>query len=362
MGMTGAVASRQQSSVREFAAWDSRVRVQEAKAPGGTTAKVFTDVTVLGLKSENFGSNGKPRTYTKEAVQAAIPLYEGARVFMDHTPAWELPSINRLAGELSGVYWDEPSQMLRAKELRIEVTDRTAHALHLCEQKPHLVGLSHDVTLACPTDDDSQVVAIVYVRCVDLVPGGATTGGLYEQAGWNPDKIAAAMKAAAAGAPINGAPTGDTTMNEQETKQLQALEQRANKAEAEAAEAKQQLAAVSAKNIVATALEQAADLPEATRKNLRTVMEATSGLTAERAQEMVKGRREELSVLGLLKPAETAAAPVVTGAGAGEATKPVQEQATKEQVDGAAKMLREQAGRAAGLKGETLKHYVEQGR
>lgn len=372
-----AAVEQRQAMVREGAKWDQRVQVVEMKDASGKAATVFKDVTVLGLVSRNVGSNGKPRTYTKEAAQAAIPLYEGARVFLDHTPPWELPSINRLAGQLEGVYWDEASQMLRARELRIERTDRTAHALHLCEAHPGLVGLSHDVTVACPADDDSQVVAIVAVRCVDLVPGGATTGGLYEQHGapgvavpvqggtvtFTPHTVA--DRATATPAPGNAA-TLNTTMTEQETAALQAAQAEAAAAKTANAALQEQVNALKAQNTIAAAMEQAADLPEPTRKSLRATLEAMPGVTLERATEMVKVRRDELTTLGLIGKGKEPAAPAQTvtgaGAGAGTTTTAAQEQAQQAEAAAAIKQLRENAGRTAGLKGDALKAYTEQAR
>jgi hypothetical protein len=158
--------------LQEFCAWQERApRVDRAGA-------VLRGVKVLGLHSRN------GRRYLPEALAAAVPLYEGVRVNIDH-PEGSVPSarryrdrlgvLRRVRAEADGLYADlhyNPKHAL-AEQL-----------LWDAEHAPGNVGLSHHVQARASRREGELVVeAIVEVYGVDLVAEPATTNGLFEGAG-----------------------------------------------------------------------------------------------------------------------------------------------------------------------------------
>ena len=159
----------------EHSAWDEKLVVEESTQGD---AMVFREVAVLGLVSSNPSITGKPRQYSEEGVQRAIPLYENARVFLDHTGPAGSPSVDRLAGKLEGIYYDAPDRKLRARKLEVQLTDKTAHALRMMKSHPDLVGLSHDIS--GKESGEGVIEEITRVHSVDIVAAPATNTGLYE--------------------------------------------------------------------------------------------------------------------------------------------------------------------------------------
>jgi hypothetical protein len=143
-------------------------------------AGVIAGVKVLGLASRN------GRRYRKECIDGAVPLYEGAKVNVDHPrgdPAAPRDYRDRL-GLLrnvrscdDGLYADlhfNPKHPL-AEQLAWDA-----------QHAPYNVGLSHNVQARTSRQgNDTVVEQIVYVHSVDLVADPATTCGLFEgQSAW----------------------------------------------------------------------------------------------------------------------------------------------------------------------------------
>lgn len=136
---------------------------------------VIRRVKVLGLESVN------GRRYLREAVKAAVPLYEGASVRINHLhdKDKDRPSED-VFGWLRGVEQDGDGCLygdlhyLKAHPM----ADRVAEA---AERNPLLYGLSHNAQGEGEPEDGVFVVRkIVEVHSVDLVADPATNKGLFE--------------------------------------------------------------------------------------------------------------------------------------------------------------------------------------
>lgn len=138
-------------------------------------AGVIAGVKVLGLVSRN------GRRYRKECIDGAVPLYEGAKVNVDHPrgdPAAprayrdRLGLLRHVRAADDGLYADlhfNPKHPL-AEQLAWDA-----------QHAPHNVGLSHNVQARTSRQgNDTIVEQIVYVHSVDLVAEPATTSGLFE--------------------------------------------------------------------------------------------------------------------------------------------------------------------------------------
>jgi hypothetical protein len=136
---------------------------------------VVRGVKILGLTSKN------NRTYLHEALTRAIPLYEGARVNVDHPQGRadaprsyqdRIGTVRRVRQREDGLYGDfffNPKHNV-AEQL---VWD--------AEHAPENVGFSHNALARTSMKDGHTVVEeIVQVRSVDLVADPATTQGLFE--------------------------------------------------------------------------------------------------------------------------------------------------------------------------------------
>ena len=157
--------------------------VRFVESENGKTVS-FQNVAVLGLESANLASDGKPRRYNLESVQKAIPLYEGAQVGLDHADGWTGPSVDRLAGKIVGVKWNESRGKLMADQLVIQRTPRTEHVLAMMTAQPEHLGLSHDVSAAEMTHgdgpDEHLELHVSKVWSVDVVRHPATNRNLFE--------------------------------------------------------------------------------------------------------------------------------------------------------------------------------------
>lgn len=137
---------------------------------------VIRGVKLLGLESAN------GRRYLARALQQAVPLYEGAKVNVNHPKGSALG-----ARDYQDRFGSIRNASFRAGEgLFADLHFNPRHAL--AEQllwdavhAPENVGLSHNVC-ARTTRRDGQtfVEAIVQVQSVDLVADPATTRGLFE--------------------------------------------------------------------------------------------------------------------------------------------------------------------------------------
>ena len=137
-------------------------------------AGVLKNVKVLGLESRN------GRRYDPAAVKAAVSLYEGCPVGIDHARENGRSYKDRF-GVLRNARYVE-NDGLRA-DLHFNVKHPMAEqVLFDAEQAPQNVGLSHDVDaqMGRGTDGKPMVTAIRKVNSVDLVANPATTNGLFE--------------------------------------------------------------------------------------------------------------------------------------------------------------------------------------
>jgi hypothetical protein len=135
-------------------------------------AGIIRGVRVIGLESKN------GRRYLKEAVLAAAPLYEGARVYLDHQEKGER-SVNSRWGRLINVREAEDGG-LRADLEYLKDHPLTGAILEAAERFED-IGLSHDSLGRSRMQEGERVVyEIVEVNSVDLVEKPATTSNLWE--------------------------------------------------------------------------------------------------------------------------------------------------------------------------------------
>ena len=158
--------------IQEFTQSDtSRLKIDKSRG-------ILHGVKILGTHSRN------RRHYPVEVLKKAIPLYENAKVNLDHPegdPNRPRSYMDRLGvirevqlrGE-DGLYADfhfNPNHPL-AEQL-----------LWDAEHAPANVGFSHNVEAVLRRERDETVVEdILSVRSVDLVADPATTAGLFESA------------------------------------------------------------------------------------------------------------------------------------------------------------------------------------
>jgi hypothetical protein len=151
---------------------DSRgVSVRVDRAAG-----MIRGVKVLGLESRN------GRSYLPEALAQAVPLYEGAKVNVNHPKGG--PQAPRDYQDRIGAI---RNVALRPGEgLFADLFFNPKHALAEqliwdAEHAPENVGFSHNVEARTSRTGDRVVVeAILRVQGVDLVADPATTRGLFE--------------------------------------------------------------------------------------------------------------------------------------------------------------------------------------
>lgn len=139
-------------------------------------AGVIRGVKILGLASRN------GRVYRSEALEEAVPLYERAKVNVNHPKG--APNAPRDYQDRLGVICNV---VLRPGEgLFGDLHFNPKHALAEqliwdAEHLPENVGLSHHVEARTRREGDQVVVeAILRVQSVDLVADPATTRGLFE--------------------------------------------------------------------------------------------------------------------------------------------------------------------------------------
>ncbi|MBP3529573.1 MAG: hypothetical protein J6K25_00115 [Thermoguttaceae bacterium] len=136
---------------------------------------VVSGVKILGVKSRN------NRVYPLETLRDAAPLYENAKVNVNHPDGSpnesrkyqdRVGSIKNVTLQENGLYGDfhfNPKHPL-AEQM-----------LWDAEKAPENFGFSHNVEAVVRLENGAQVVdKIVRVRSVDLVADPATTSGLFE--------------------------------------------------------------------------------------------------------------------------------------------------------------------------------------
>lgn len=141
-------------------------------------AAVIRGVKILGLQSRN------GRTYLAEALEKAAPLYEGAKVNVNHPKG--SPNAPRDYQDRIGAIRNvvvRPGEGLFG-DLHFNPKHALAEQLMWdAEHLPENVGFSHNVEARTRREADQVVVeAILRVQSVDLVADPATTRGLFESA------------------------------------------------------------------------------------------------------------------------------------------------------------------------------------
>ncbi len=156
--------------LQEYA--NSRGVTLRVDAAGG----VLRGVKLIGLESQN------GRRYRPEALAAAVGLYEGAKVNVNH-PA---------GGPLAPRDYRDRLGVIRQVEFRpgeglfgnLHFNPKHALAEQLAwdaEHNPQNVGFSHNVLARLAREGERVIVeAITHVQSVDLVADPAATHGLFE--------------------------------------------------------------------------------------------------------------------------------------------------------------------------------------
>ena len=166
-------------TIQEF--FDSRGVAMRVDRPSG----VIRGVKILGLESRN------GRVYTPQALTASLPLYEGAKVNVNHPkghPQAPRDYQDRI-GVIRGVVFRENEGLFG------DLHYNPAHALaeQLAWDAEHAqenVGFSHNVQARTSQQGQRLVVeAITRVQSVDLVADPATTRGLFESAAASTDVV-----------------------------------------------------------------------------------------------------------------------------------------------------------------------------
>ena len=161
------------------------VAVHPGSAQIDRSAGIIRDVKILGLESRN------RRHYPESTLRAAIPLYENAKVNVNHPE--NHPSEQRKYQDRFGMI-----RNVRLKEGEGLFGDFYFNPKHpLAEQllwdaenSPENVGFSHNVEAVVGTENGRAVVEkIETVRSVDLVADPATTVGLFEQTEFESTRI-----------------------------------------------------------------------------------------------------------------------------------------------------------------------------
>ncbi len=173
--------------IQEFV--DSRGLVMPIDRRGG----IIRGVKILGVASQN------GRTYLPEAIERAAPLYEGAKVNVNH--AKRGPAGPRDYRDRIGVIRNVAARPGEGLFGDFHFNPRHALAEQLlwdAEHAPQNVGFSHNVLARLGRRGETVVVEeITKVQSVDLVADPATTAGLFESTG--NDELREGAAAAGAG-------------------------------------------------------------------------------------------------------------------------------------------------------------------
>ena len=123
------------------------------------------------------------RTYAAEAIRQAVPLYEGAKVNLNH-PAGSPSSPRDYRDRFGSIRNVRLASGELVGDLHYNVKHPVAEQFAWdAEHSPSNVGLSHNVVASTSRRNGSTVVeSITKVQSVDLVADPATTNGLFEHA------------------------------------------------------------------------------------------------------------------------------------------------------------------------------------
>lgn len=165
---------------------DSFEAISGGKCSIDRDAKVVRDVKVIGFTSKN------GRRFKAEAIEGAVGLYEGAKVYLDHPDPKEITK-TRGVRDRNGVL--KNARFVAGAGVFADWHYNGAHAatealLEEIERNPSTLGFSHNARYRYGKPDGGTdiVEQIVAVRSVDLVADPATTNGMFE--GILADKLA----------------------------------------------------------------------------------------------------------------------------------------------------------------------------
>lgn len=118
----------------------------------------------------------------QKALKPATPLYEGAKVFINHEDngsPWSGREVQSVMGRFRGVSFHEDGHR---GDFHIRPSWR--HMIDDIEHDPTLFGMSHSIDCEVENDPDAQgrevITKINKVHSVDLVATPATTKGMFE--------------------------------------------------------------------------------------------------------------------------------------------------------------------------------------
>ena len=156
----------QQSRLREYATPSAPIRVDAEKG-------ILYDVLFLGHNSRNRAD------YSREVMEEALPLYEGAQSYVSHTRDGSNPDFDRSFGVprnchvaadgIRGDYHFPPSHRLAEQ------------FVWAAQNNPRACGFSHDADCSWTVKNGRKVVhKIDRVYSIDVVTKPGTTSGLFE--------------------------------------------------------------------------------------------------------------------------------------------------------------------------------------
>lgn len=156
---------------------------------------VIRDVMILGKLAKN------GREYSQQARLAAVPLYEGMSVNLNHPSREAIKTprgIEEKWGWLQNVRATDDGVMGDLHYLKSH--QYTEQLLELAERNPAQFGLSHNADCSgYRTEGKSIIESVDKVRSVDVVQRPATTSGLFEHEEEEPMKTT--IKAILTGVP-----------------------------------------------------------------------------------------------------------------------------------------------------------------
>ena len=140
------------------------------------SAGMVRGVKILGIESRN------GRTYLPQAIHDAVPLYEEAKVNVNHDPKQPLAprDYRDRIGVIRNVSVREGEGLFADFHFNPK-HELAEQFLWDAEHAPENVGFSHNVTAQVAREGERFVVEkILEVKSVDLVADPATTSGLFE--------------------------------------------------------------------------------------------------------------------------------------------------------------------------------------
>lgn len=268
------------------------------------TARVIKNVVLVGPTSPT-----RKRSYPASTLREAIPLYEGAKIYLNH-PRKREDETERDVRDLAGQVVKGTLRIDEAGKLRGDVralkTPSGDVLLGIAESAADVAGMSHNVYGAEKKNSDGSgtiIEKITKVWSVDLVTEPGTTKGLHENAdpaqvleteNMDPKLIAQlTLTALAAANPALVESIRAEAAKEVREKEVKPLQERADKAEAEAAKGKNA-------RIIESVLakKEFRGLPDVTKQGLRIALAREKDLTESKVQAAAEQAKEYILKVG----------------------------------------------------------------